>query len=213
MATRVFVYEVVYKIFRTGPAIYTAVVVARNTSHERPNREFRVLLRCFVATAWKLSKMSPRTLTRLDLAASPWQRTVSHFRPHPAVSGEIKCCCHPSTTLLTWFGNLWLLSVSKKGNWTWKYAVLTPLKRSRLNRIECLTLWQIRTCRKRSKNGGHCGNGNYVREGTASRMMAADRPYGKLCNFYSVSPEHTGLTPVQNCPRQVLLGVWTPHIM
>jgi hypothetical protein len=213
MATRVFVYEVVYKIFRTGPAIYTAVVVARNTSHERPNREFRVLLRCFVATAWKLSKTSPRTLTRLDLVASPWQRTVSHFRPHPAVSGEIKCCFYPSPTVLNLFDILWLLTFSKKGNWTRKYTFLTLLKRSRLNRIECLTLWQKRTSRKLSKNGGDCGNGNYVREGTASGIMAAGRPYDEFCNFHSVSPYSFGYTPVQNCRRQMILDVWTPHIM
>jgi DNA-directed RNA polymerase subunit N (RpoN/RPB10) len=38
-------YEVVSKIFRTGAAIYTAVVVARSTGPNRPNCEFRVLLR------------------------------------------------------------------------------------------------------------------------------------------------------------------------
>jgi hypothetical protein len=44
-------YEVVSKIFRTGAATYTPVVVARNTGPNRPNCEFRVLLRCFVVTA------------------------------------------------------------------------------------------------------------------------------------------------------------------
>jgi hypothetical protein len=29
--------------------------------------------------------------------------------------------------------------------------------------------------RKRSKNGGDCGTGVYMREGTTSRMMAADK--------------------------------------
>jgi hypothetical protein len=81
---------VVSKIFQTGVAIYTAVVVARSTSPNRPNCEFRVLLRRFVATAWKRAKTSPRTLTRTDLAASPRQRHVSHFSPQPAVSGETK---------------------------------------------------------------------------------------------------------------------------
>jgi hypothetical protein len=38
-------YEVVYKIFRTVATIYTAVVVARSTSPNRPNCKFRVLLR------------------------------------------------------------------------------------------------------------------------------------------------------------------------
>jgi hypothetical protein len=43
-------YEVVSKIFRTGAAIYTAVVVARSTGPNRPNCEFRDLLRRFAAT-------------------------------------------------------------------------------------------------------------------------------------------------------------------
>jgi hypothetical protein len=38
--------------------------------------------------------------------------------------------------------------------------------------------WKKRTSRKRSKNGGDGGNGVYMREGTTSRMMAADRTYG-----------------------------------
>jgi hypothetical protein len=63
-------------------------VVARSTGPKTPNCEFPVLLRRFAATAWKRAKTSPRTLARTDLAASPWQRPVSHFRPHPAVSGR-----------------------------------------------------------------------------------------------------------------------------
>jgi hypothetical protein len=57
------------------------------------------------------------------------------------------------------------------------------------------------------------GMANYEREETTSRMMVADRPYGEFCEFYSISPEFIGYTPVQNCPRQVLLGDWTSHIM
>jgi hypothetical protein len=38
-------YEVVSKTFRTGAAIYTAVVVARSTGTNRPNCEFQVLRR------------------------------------------------------------------------------------------------------------------------------------------------------------------------
>jgi hypothetical protein len=83
-------YEVVSKIFRTGIAKYTAVAVARSTGPKSPNCEFRVLLRSFTATAWKRAKTSPRTLARTDLAALPWQRPVSHLRPHPAVSGVMK---------------------------------------------------------------------------------------------------------------------------
>jgi hypothetical protein len=49
-----------------------------------------------------------------------------------------------------------------------------------------------RTSRKRSKNGGYIGTGVYMREGTISRVMAADRPYGEFYDFYSVSPEYIG---------------------
>jgi hypothetical protein len=99
-------YEVLSKTFRTGGAIYTSVVVARSTGLNRPNCEFRVLLRRFAATAWKRAKMSPRTLARTGLAASPWQRSVSHFRRHPAVSGEIQNSRHLTPIVLPWFGTL-----------------------------------------------------------------------------------------------------------
>jgi hypothetical protein len=97
-------YECVSKIFRTGAAIYAAVVVARSTGPNRTNCEVWVLrvLRSFAATAWKRAKTSPRTLARTNLAASPWQRPVSHFRPHPAVSGEIQNGCHPQSNVLPW---------------------------------------------------------------------------------------------------------------
>ena len=51
--------------------------------------------------------------------------------------------------------------------------------------------------RKRSKNGGDGGTGVYIREGTTSKVTAADRPYGKFCDFYSVSLETFGSTHVQ----------------
>jgi hypothetical protein len=158
-------YEVVSKIFRTGAAIYTAVVVAQRICPIRPNCEFRVILRRFVATAWKRVKTSPRTLARTDLAASPWQCSVSHFRPHPAVSGEIHNGCHLAhrTPLL---GHPVTSSYFQKWNWGWKDTGLIPLRRSRPNRRECLTLWQKRTSRKRSKNEEDSGTGVYMWEGT-----------------------------------------------
>jgi hypothetical protein len=44
---------------------------------------------------------------------------------------------------------------------------------------------------KRSKNGDG-GTGVYMQEGTTSRLMAADTPYGEFYDFYSVSPEYFG---------------------
>jgi hypothetical protein len=50
--------------------------------------------------------------------------------------------------------------------------------------------------RKRSKSEGDGGTGVYMREGTNSRVMAADKPYGEFYYFYSVSPEYFGHTLV-----------------
>jgi len=46
------------------------------------------------------------------------------------------------------------------------------------------------------QNGGDGGTGVYMREGTNSRVRAADRPCGEFCDFYSVSPENFGSTHV-----------------
>ena len=43
---------------------------------------------------------------------------------------------------------------------------------------------------------GDGGTGVYIREGTTSRVTAADRPYGKFYDFYSVSLETFGSTHV-----------------
>jgi hypothetical protein len=59
-------------------------------------------------------------------------------------------------------------------------------------RRECFTLWKKIISRKFSKNGGDVGAGVYMREGTTSRVMAADRPYGDFYDFYSVSLEYFG---------------------
>jgi hypothetical protein len=37
------------------------------------------------------------------------------------------------------------------------------------------------------QNGGDGGTGVYMREGTTSRVMVDDRPYGEFYEFYSVS--------------------------
>ena len=42
----------------------------------------------------------PSTFAGTDLAASPRQRPVPHFRPHPPVSGEKQNCCYPPPTVL-----------------------------------------------------------------------------------------------------------------
>jgi hypothetical protein len=163
-------FEVVSTIFRTGAAICTAVVVARSTSPNRPNCEFRVLLRSFAATAWKLAKTSPWTLARTDLTPSLWQRPL-HFRPRPAVSDEIKNGCHPPThrTPLTWHPVTFPISKNEIE------AERTPVWyhwRDPGRFAECVCHWQKMTSRKRFKNGRwdrclHAG-GNYF-EGDGGR--------------------------------------------
>ena len=116
---------------------------AQRICPNRPNCEFRVLLRSFAATAWKRVKTLPPTLPRTDLAASPWQRPILHFCPHPPVSGEKQNCCYPPPTVLPWFGTLWLLPISK----TEIEAERTPVWYQWGDpgrNAECLTLWQKR---------------------------------------------------------------------
>jgi len=63
-----------------------------------------------------------------------------------------------------------------------------------------------KTSRKRSKNGGDGGTGVYMREGTTSRVTAADRPYGEFYDFYSVSPENFGSNLIHVHNRSVLFS-------
>jgi hypothetical protein len=55
---------------------------------------------------------------------------------------------------------------------------------------------------KRSKIEGDGVTGVYIREGTTSRVMAADRPYGEFYDFYSVSPEYFRYIVV-TCPKRM----------
>ena len=48
----------------------------------------------------------------------------------------------------------------------------------------------------RSIKGRDGGTGVYMREGTTSRVTAADRNYSKFHDFYSASPENFGSTHV-----------------
>jgi hypothetical protein len=164
-------YEVVSNIFRTGVAIYIEVVVAWSTVPNRQNWELRVLLQTFGPTAWKRAKTLPRTLARTDLAASPSQRPVSHFRPHPEVSGVIRNVCRPPPTVCPRFGTLWLLRVSRN-----KIEAERTLVWYHWGDPSHITesAWHSdrkRTSRRRFKNGGDGGSDVYMREGTTSRVM------------------------------------------
>jgi hypothetical protein len=136
----------------------------------------------------KCAKIFSPTFAKTDLATSPWQRTLSHSRPHLFVSSEKQNCCYPPAIVLPWFGTLWRPSIS----WNEIQAERTPFRYNwgdpgRNAESDWLT---EKGHRKRSKNGEDGGTGVYMREGTKSRLRAADRPYGKFYDLYSVSPEN-----------------------
>ena len=111
------------------------------------------------------------TTHRLTLPSSPtsfWRTTKLLLSP----THRTPLIWHPVTS-----------SYFLKWNWSWKDAGSIPLRRFRPKRRKCLTLWQKRTFRKGSKNGGDGGTGVYIREGTTSRVTAADRPKGKFMIF------------------------------
>jgi hypothetical protein len=75
-------------------------------------------------------------------------------------------------------------------------SCVSPKHRSQQAKLWILWLWQKRASRNRSKNGGDGWPVIHIREGTTSRSMAADRPYGEFYDFYSVSQEYFRYTLV-----------------
>jgi hypothetical protein len=55
--------------------------------------------------------------------------------------------------------------------------------------------WQKRTSRKRSKNGGDCETDVYMWEGTTSRVIAADSPYGDFLMIFTAPVRNILYTP------------------
>jgi hypothetical protein len=55
-----------------------------------------------------------------------------------------------------------------------------------------LDILREKDIRKYLKNEGGCGTSVYMQKGTTSIVIAADRPYGKFYDFYSVSPDYFG---------------------
>jgi hypothetical protein len=51
------------------------------------------------------------------------------------------------------------------------------------------------------QQGGDGGTGVYMREGTTSRVMVVDRPYGEFYDVYSVSPECFGYPSYNHTPQ------------
>jgi hypothetical protein len=171
---------VVSKIFQTGAAIYIAVVVARSTGPNRKNCVFRVLLRRFAATAWKRAKTSPPnfgenrlgcltiTTPRLTLTSSPssfWRNTKWLSSP----THRAPLICAPCDFLL-------FPKMKLKLKWRW-FNTTEAIQTESQRVLDTLT---GRTYRKRSKNVGDGGTDVYIREGTTSRVMAANMPYGEF---------------------------------
>jgi hypothetical protein len=104
---------------------------------------------------------------------------------------------------------IWYLVISsyfQKWNWSWKDAGLITLRKSRPNHRGCLTLWQKRTSRKRSRNRGDGRTDAYMREETTLRVMVTDRPYGDFYDFYGVSPKYFEYTPSYVVPKRRYLS-------
>jgi hypothetical protein len=58
---------------------------------------------------------------------------------------------------------------------------------------------------KLSKNGEDGRTGVCMREGTTSRLMTADRPYGGFYDFHSASPQYFGYTTNSRWTCNVIL--------
>jgi len=97
--------------------------------------------------------------------------------PHPPCSPDLAPC------------NFFLFPKMKlklKGR---RFDTITEIQAETQKLLNTLT---EKDFQERSKNGGDGGTGVYIREGTTSRVKAADKPYGKFYDFYSVSLETFG---------------------
>jgi hypothetical protein len=124
------------------------------------------------------AKTSARTLARTDQAASPWQRPISHFRPHPPYSPDLAPCDF----------------------------FLFPKIKLKLKGLQFDTTEEIQAESPRvldTLQGKHFQKAfqkwrrRWDRLLHTSRVMAADRPYDEFYDFYSVSPEYFGHSLVQ----------------
>jgi hypothetical protein len=145
-------------------------------------------LPCLVSQCDKLhvAGLTWAVFTRVYLESCKWPLVIftmdqrKEQRVCPAVSGETQNGRYHPPTVLPWFSTLWLLLSPKmklKLTMPYWYHWEDPDRIS-----DRFKIWQKRTSRKCSTNSGHGGTGIYMREGTTSRVKAADRPYGEFCN-------------------------------
>jgi hypothetical protein len=132
-------YEMESKIFRTGAAIYTAVVVAQRICPNRPNCEFRDLLLSFAATAGKHAKTMPPELWREQTWLLHNDNASSHTSSFTQqFLAKQKWLSYPThLTPMIWHPEI--STYYQKWNWSWKDAGLIPPRRSRPNRWKYLT--------------------------------------------------------------------------
>jgi hypothetical protein len=107
-----------------------------------------------------------------------WRKFKTAVIPHPPYSPDLAPCV-TSSYLQKW------------NHWAYPGRI-----------AESAWHWQKTTSRKRSKNGGDGGTGAYTREGTTSRVMAADRPYGEFYDF-TASVRNILDTPLYNLNQQI----------
>jgi hypothetical protein len=169
--------------------MYTAVVLARNTGPNRPDCEFRVLLRLLRRLREKVRRRRPelwREQTWLlhhdndpsHTSVLTQQFLAKHkitFIPYAQYSPDLAPCD------LSLFPKIKLKLKGRRFDTTGKIQAESQ---------SAACHWQKRTSRKRSINEGDRGTGVYTREGTTSRVMAADRPYGEFYYFYNISLEY-----------------------
>jgi hypothetical protein len=125
------------------------------------------------------------TTPPLTLPSSPKQFLAKYemaFIPHPQYSLDLSPC------------DFFLFPKMKfklEGRW---FDTTEEIQAESQRVLDTLT---ERTSRKRSKNGGECGTCFNMREGTTSRVMAADRHYGEFYDLYSVSSDYFYYTLVK----------------
>jgi hypothetical protein len=196
----------VSKIFRTGATIYTAVVVVWSTGPNRPNCEFRVLLWLLLWLCENMLRCRPKLRQELnwllhhDNAPSHTSVLNQHFwRNIKWLSSPTHCT--PDLAPCDYF------LYPKNESETERTPVWYHWEDS--SRI-AESIWHClkRTSRKHSKNVGVGGTGVYMREGTTSRVMAADRPYGEFYDFCSVSPEYFGYSLMWLSDLQLCNASW-----
>jgi hypothetical protein len=110
--------------------------------------------------------------------------TLSHFRPHPALSGEILLMAvipHPPHSPNLAPCDFFIFSKTELKMRGHRVDTTEEIQAESQSVLDTLT---EKDFQEAFQNGGEGGTGVYMREGTTSRVMAADRPYGESGIFW-----------------------------